>query len=344
MKMKNIFGILLFMAGVQMAWPQSMKIWHNGKNVGFDVRSVDSVEFVASNLVLGISFSQDQMEIMKGARRKLTAILSPADADSPILWESNKPDVASVDGNGMVTAQSVGIAIISAKTADERGISASCAVSVYMAANGTDYVDLGFPSRTLWATRNVGAYSPEESGDFFAWGETSTKEKYDWETYQYCKGQPNTLTKYCVDSEYGYNGFTDGLTELLPEDDAATANWGDEWQTPNVAQLQELYNSDYTTTEWTTQDGVYGRKITSKSNGNSIFLPAAGCCSGTELRNVGSEGHYWSCELMSGDSNRGSNLGFTSRVPYGILVYYQFGYGWEYPRLYGMPVRAVRRR
>jgi surface protein len=150
-----------------------------------------------------------------------------------------------------------------------------------------EYVDLGLPSGTLWATCNVGANSPEEFGDKFAWGETMPKGGYTWESYKYCEESPNTLTKYCNDSKYGYNGFTDSLTDLLPEDDAATVNWGSEWQTPSFDQIEELINSEYTTTEWTQVNGVNGWKITSKSNENSIFLPA----SSYDYSNYGS---YWS--------------------------------------------------
>jgi len=124
--------------------------------------------------------------------------------------------------------------------------------------NGHEYVDLGLPSGTLWATCNIGANSPEEAGDYFAWGETAPKSQYDSDNY----------------SQDGYDG-SEGNQELLPEDDAATVNWGSEWQMPNVKQCIELYNEKYTTTEWTTLNGVNCCKITSKSNGNSIFLPAA---------------------------------------------------------------------
>ena len=94
------------------------------------------------------------------------------------------------------------------------------------------YVDLGLPSGVLWATYNVGAEYPEAYGNHFAWGETQPKDTYNWNNYQYCNGSNNTLTKYCNNSSYGFNGFTDNLTMLLPEDDAATANWGADWRMP----------------------------------------------------------------------------------------------------------------
>ena len=140
------------------------------------------------------------------------------------------------------------------------------------------YVDLGLPSGLLWATCNVGAETAEEYGDYFAWGETQPKDYYYWSTYQYCNGSSSTLTKYCNNSSNGYNGYTDNLTTLLPEDDAATANWGSDWRMPTNEEWQELYNN--TTVTWTTRNGVDGRLFTA-SNGNSLFLPAAGFRNGS---------------------------------------------------------------
>ena len=173
-----------------------------------------------------------------------------------------------------------------------------------------DYVDLGLPSGTLWATCNVGASSPEEYRDYFAWGETQPKTSYNWSTYKYCKGSASTMTKYCTNSSCG---TVDNKTEHEPSDDAATVNWGSNWQMPSLEQLKELYNSSYTTTTWTTMNGVYGRKITSKSNGNSIFLPAAGSRRGTSLDSAGRCGSYCSRSLYAGYSNDAYVLFFNSR-------------------------------
>ena len=177
-----------------------------------------------------------------------------------------------------------------------------------------EYVDLGLPSGTLWATCNVGAKSPEEYGDYFAWGETSGynsgKTNFDWSTYKWCKGSSSTLTKYCTNSDRGYNGFTDDKTVLDLEDDAAYVNWGPAWRMPSIEQFQELYNSNYTTTEWTTLNGVRGLKITSKTNGNTIFLPAAGNYSFSSLNNAGSLGYCWPRTLSSYDPLSAPNLYF----------------------------------
>ena len=162
------------------------------------------------------------------------------------------------------------------------------------------YVDLGLPSGTLWATCNIGANAPEDYGDYYAWGETTPKDVYYWDTYQYCTGGSyehpyyNMFTKYCNNSSYGYNGFTDDLTVLLPEDDAATANWGGDWRMPTKEEWNELIEN--TTTTWTTQNGVYGELFTA-SNGASLFLPAAGLRWDGELSHAGSNGYYWLSSL-----------------------------------------------
>ena len=155
--------------------------------------------------------------------------------------------------------------------------------------NGYTWVDLGLPSGTKWATCNVGANTPEGSGNYYAWGETSTKYIYNWSTYRYCNGDYNKLTKYCTNVEYGDNGFTDNLTTLVTSDDAATANWGFGWRMPTPTDLYELKNN--CTVTQTTYNGVNGRLFTGP-NGNSIFLPAAGS-RGNELGGVGSYGIYW---------------------------------------------------
>lgn len=162
--------------------------------------------------------------------------------------------------------------------------------------NGHDYVDLGLPSGTLWATCNVGAATPEGYGDYFAWGETQPKTTYNWSTYKYANGNYDQLTKYCNWFDYGYNGFTDDLTVLQPGDDAATANWGSGWCMPTREQWVELYQN--TANIWTTQNGVNGRLFTA-SNGNSLFLPAAGARWDDELNHVGSLGLFCSSSLYS---------------------------------------------
>ena len=193
-----------------------------------------------------------------------------------------------------------------------------------------EWVDLGLPSGTLWATCNVGANAPEEYGDLFAWGETEPKEDYYWETYKWCNGTEDSLTKYCIQSDHGYNGFVDNKTELDLEDDAAYVNWGPSWCMPTAEQQKELYEN--CSSALTTMNDVNGRLFTGP-NGNTLFLPAAGCSWYGSLYDVGSNGYYWSRTLFPSNSSRAYNLYFYSTGKMGCARSY---------RLYGYTVRAVR--
>ena len=137
-----------------------------------------------------------------------------------------------------------------------------------------EWVDLGLPSGTLWATCNIGSRCPEEYGHFFSWGETEPKDIHDTGHYKWNRGS-GMMTKYCTIGSFGSGGMTDGLTELLAEDDAATANWGKDWQMPSREQVEELTDTTFTTSKWTNLNDFLGTKITSKRNGNWIFLPAS---------------------------------------------------------------------
>ena len=159
-------------------------------------------------------------------------------------------------------------------------------------------VDLGLPSGIKWALCNVGAEKPEDSGNYYAWGEVLPKEDYSWDTYNYANGtywEDLKLTKYCNNAGYGDNGFTDNKTVLEPEDDAAHVNWGGSWRMPTNTEWQEL--QDNCTWTWTTQNGINGYRVASKTNSNSIFLPAAGYRRDTGLGRVGYGGDYWSSSL-----------------------------------------------
>lgn len=158
--------------------------------------------------------------------------------------------------------------------------------------NGYGYVDLGLSVK--WATCNVGASKPEEYGNYFAWGETTTKSTYDWSTYKYCDGNYNSLNKYNTNSSIGP---TDNDTILNMDDDAARVNWGDNWRMPTDAEFTELREQCIWT--WTTHNGVNGYKVTSKKSGytnSAIFLPAAGDRYGSSYYE-GYSGSYWSSSL-----------------------------------------------
>ena len=159
------------------------------------------------------------------------------------------------------------------------------------------WVDLDLPSGLLWADRNLGASTPEDYGNYYAWGETQPKESYLWSTYRYCTylgSYPmealETLTKYNTN---GSLGAVDNRTFLEAIDDAATACLGDEAYTPVKEEWDELIEN--TTHEYVSQNGVYGIRFTG-ANGNSIFLPAAGL-GGEDSYDVGVGGYYWSESL-----------------------------------------------
>ena len=169
-------------------------------------------------------------------------------------------------------------------------------------------VDLGLSSGIKWASFNLGASRPEEYGDYYAWGETEPyyelgyaqsdipiwKEGksagYDWQSYKWCMGSEQSLTKYCAYSAYGFNGFSDGKEFLDLEDDAAHVTLGDKWRIPRWEDMEELCSE--CTIKWTALYGVYGIKAIGP-NGNSIFIPAAGSRHGTSLDGVASECYYW---------------------------------------------------
>lgn len=200
-----------------------------------------------------------------------------------------------------------------------------------------EWVDLGLPSRTLWATCNVGANSPEEYGYYFAWGETendkSEKGDFTWATYKLCNGSSNSLTKYCASNSYG---TVDNKLELEAEDDAATVHWGNMWQTPSLAQQDELCcECDWI---WTMQSGVNGYLVKSKSNGNSIFMPAAGSLWPSSIFPVGEYGCYWSRSYRAGlFDDHALYLNFNSSS---ISPDYYYANG----RCAGQSVRPVRKK
>ena len=110
---------------------------------------------------------------------------------------------------------------------------------------GHSYVDLGLTSGTKWATMNIGAETPQDYGNYYAWGEIYTKENYKWSTYKYGSGE-NELTKYCNTKRYGKDDFTDSKTTLDNTDDAVIANWGNiGWRIPTKDQFNELRNECY---------------------------------------------------------------------------------------------------
>ena len=244
--------------------------------MGFSIRPV--VSQILKH-VTEITLDYTSLTLTLDATQQITATILPEDATyKAVTWKSSDAAVATVSSDGLVEGKSEGTCTITCSATDGSGIFAECQVTVYE----HEFVDLGLPSGTLWATMNIGANSPEEEGDSFRWGETKPYDRSPDKTYKFyadytylaelglhkCK-----LTKYCSDAEVGYEGFTDNLWELEPEDDAATVNWGSNWQMPSKEQVEELGDKENTKIIRKTQNGVEGLLVTSKTNNNSIFLP-----------------------------------------------------------------------
>lgn len=178
---------------------------------------------------------------------------------------------------------------------------------------GREYVDLGLS--VVWATCNVGAASPAQAGDYFAWGETSPKEDYSEDAYQY----------------YQYEQYQSiGADICGTKYDAAHVVWGDGWRLPALAEVEEL--GRLCTWTWTEQDGVAGYRVTGP-NGASIFLPACGYYNGVDLQGAGQSGYYWTGTQSATLRSAAHNLNFDGYTGQ-----------WTASRAYGFPVRAVHSR
>jgi len=175
--------------------------------------------------------------------------------------------------------------------------------------NGHDFVDLGLPSELKWATCNVGASTPSEYGDYYAWGEIEPKESYTIE---------NSLT---WEQEIGNISGN-------PQYDAARANWGSTWRMPTNAEFDEL--AEECVWEWTNEGGNNGYRVTGP-NGNSIFLSAAGNRYGPSLNYAGTDGDYWSSMPAESDIHNAYYFCFYNGI---------HSTGWNF-RYLGQSVRPV---
>ena len=308
---------------------------HHDRFYGHPIRPVHERQ---AKLVARILLNRKEATLQIGKKLYLWAFVEPSDADNKTLvWESSNTSVATVGSDGIVTALAVGTATITCRATDGSGAKNTCTVTVeeQPVEPEHEYVDLGLPSGTLWATCNVGASSPEECGDYFCWGETEPKSEYGFKNYKF--SQNSKLTKYCTESIYGEQGNVDGKLFLDPEDDAATVNWGSEWQIPTYEQQVELRT--YTTITWTTLNDVKGMLLTSKRNGNTLFLPAAGGMYDTTLRYEGSKGYYWTNRVAINMSGNSFYLSFNTSTTQDEWETSEWDGG---GRNYGYSVRPVR--
>ena len=260
-----------------------------------DNSTSDFDQTVIDNLVNSLKLDKDTISLNIGEKTIITATTAPF-SNSKVIWCSSDETIVKVE-NGVVEAISYGTVIISAKAGT---LVKECYVFVSKALGlGNEYVDLGLSVK--WATCNVGANSPEGYGDYFAWGEIDPKSAYNISTYKYSGLSLSILIKYCN---------TDNKKVLEPGDDAATMNWGGAWRLPTKEEQDELRSNCIWT--WTTQNGVIGYKVIG-SNGNSIFLPAAGYMNEDTPTYAGSYGYYLSSSLCIDSPN------------YAYFVYFDLG-------------------
>lgn len=194
-------------------------------------------------------------------------------------------------------------------------------------ADNHEWVDLGLSVK--WATCNIGAQTPTEAGDFFAWGETTAKKKFAWKNYKFRLDGDDVrsvrFTRY--NTQHG-RGKVDNNIRLSPLDDAARINWSRQWRLPSPAEWQELWNN--CTAVLVKEGGVSGYRLTSKLNGQSLFLPMGGILGPQDAdRNLGS---YWSCQLIQNEPSGAENVTFTEK-----------GVRWNLnsARMYGRSIRPV---
>ena len=230
----------------------------------------------------GIRFDKTTTRLYAGKSDTISATIIPEDCTDSLFWVSSDESIAVVD-SGVITGISTGMAVISARIGVHTEYRANCTVYVLP---DIEAVDIGLSVK--WGNLNIGAFTPEESGYYFAWGETEPKEECSWKTYKWCSGgSMKRLTKY---NNCDTLGVVDNLSVLELEDDAAHKYFGRGWRIPTDSERDEFIatarNSNY---KWTYIENL-GWEIEYLGNGNSIYLPL----SGEAARGPGVYGRYWS--------------------------------------------------
>lgn len=276
--------------------------------------------------VESVTLNKDKLTLGLGQRSTLVATILPDNAtDKEVTWSSSDSSIAVVSDSGEVTGVSSGNALVTVTTKDG-GKTANCSVTVGTSLISIpEVIDMGFTSGVKWASFNVGASNPEESGDYYAWGETEPKKAYTWNTYKWCEGTENSITKYNTSEE---NGIVDNITVLEPADDVAQLKLGGKWRMPTYSDFKELLNN--CTKTLTTLNGVSGYLFESKLNGNSIFLPRCGNCV-NDYHWVGYSGEFWTSTLLSDSPTKSYRMIITDNQQIIEAV----------PRYVGRNVRAV---
>ena len=242
--------------------------------------------------VESVSLNVTELTMKVNEQFQLVATVLPENAtNKEVVWSSSvQSSKLYIDTTGKLSALAECEATVTVRCKANAYISASCKVTVTgggSSGGDEEVVDLGLPSGLKWRSMNVGASKPEDYGNYYAWGETTTKSSYSWSNYKFGHSQNGEFSKYDT------GPYTDNKTVLDPEDDAATVNLGDGWRMATYKEWKEL--REQCTWTWTTRNGVKGMQVTGPS-GKSIFLPAAGWYD-TSLKNRGSYGSYWTASL-----------------------------------------------
>ena len=286
------------------------------KSGNFTDKCQVTVVVSATSVILDLT----ELTLSPGETATLKATVLPEDSTDEVEWSSSDETVATVQ-DGVVTAVAEGEATITAKAGEK---TATCKVVVPKTPSGA--VDLGLS--VYWATCNLGAAKPEDYGDYYAWGETEPKEDYSWSNYKFGTSSSGQIFKYNTINSYG---SIDNKTVLEPEDDVAHVKLGGKWRMPTDAEWTELRTK--CTWTWVTNyngSGINGRLVEA-TNGNSIFLPAAGYRYDTGRDKAGSRGYYWSSSLSTGFPDDAWRVSFDS----------DYVYRDEFDRYFGLSVRPV---
>ena len=281
----------------------------------------------------------------------------PSDATADITWESSDETIVTVS-KGELTGVAVGTATVTAKAGN---VKAECAVTILPPKGAVDLgMELtredGTTYKLYWAECNLGAEKPEDYGDYYAWGEVepyySSQDPltwkdgksagYDWASYKWCNGASNKLTKYCLKANtdcWDGEGSPDGKTVLDPEDDAAHVQLGGKWRMPTLKEMEALLalksNEDYT---WEEFGEVAGTRITRKSTGAVLLLPAAGYRDSTSVLTAKLACVYWSSTGFLGGSYLGPYDASTLFIIKNSMIGSRTGYD---PRNRGFSIRPV---
>ena len=263
--------------------------WHSENR--FAEQSVRMVMPLSGSELTNISIDKEKLTIRQASVTRLNVTMAGGkrNVNSASTWKSSDEKVVSVMDDGLIVAVRPGTCVL---TVQAYGKSAQCTVTV--TPHEFEFVDLGLG--VLWATCNLGADTPSDYGDYYAWAELETKDYYYWGNYRYCSSNDSKgMDKYTTDNLSHHLLKTDELDRLEPLDDVASVLSGGEWHIPTAQDFKELIEK--CTCNKVTVKGVKGVEFKSMVPGykdKSIFIPYSGCMIDDELKGLGREYYLWS--------------------------------------------------